>query len=135
MNKEESEASLWDEADQETLIVSDSLRDRLDPKLFGAAGSSGISCTVYYETPSPGITGRLIGLKRSKKEVGIGIQIDAASIGEALSCPEFIRVVVSTDEKVLYEADFVESWDETSREVAQRDGRVELYISLAEHDT
>lgn len=136
MNKEEAENTLWDEADRDSLIVSDSLKDRLDPSMFGTQGrGASITCTVYYETPSAGISGRLIGLKRSKSDTRISLEIDAQDLGEALSCPEFIRVVVSTDEKVLYESDFIEPWEEVGREVAHREGRIELHISLSEHDS
>jgi len=141
VNKEEAERALQDEAEDDNLIVSDSLRDQLDLSTFGGQREglwqfSGITCTVYFETPSVGITGRLIGLERSKKGAKVDLEIDPQGLGEALSCPEFIRVVVSTDEKVLYEADFVEPWEEVSRRVEQRnDGRVELHISLAEHDS
>ncbi len=136
MKQRRSAEDLQDDSDEDVLILSDELRQKLghDEAARYEHGPA-VSCTVYYEIPSAGISGHLLRYRKSKGSIRLGIEIPPESIQDALSCPEFIRSVVTIGDKVVAEADFNDPWVEEYRELISKDGRVELHISLVEHDT
>lgn len=124
---------LQDDADDDVLIVSDGLASRLEGA--GLDQPLEVICAIYYEIPSAGIAGKLVRLRKTASSIQVGLEVPHESIGESLSCPEFIRLVITTGDALAYEMDFVEHWAEESRELVSKDGHVELHISLVEHDT
>lgn len=133
-------AAIWEQAAKESVYVSDSLKDRIDLSSsdeewdFRPVKKVGLRSVVYYEHLSDGIEGEFIAAKKEHNGFLIGMEVHPEMIGDILSCPDIIRVVVTIDETIVYEKDFDETWTERSREIIRNGDRIELYISLHEGD-
>lgn len=121
VQKKKGRDDLEASAARDSIYMSSGLEDRIDPEELGIVDDAGdeipfwegaqrpvLGCILYYESPSSGVRCELLSVSTSDAGFAVRCLVNLQDAKEVLSCPDFIRIVVTMGEDAIMEKDLLD---------------------------